>query len=178
MADRHEHPLEAPAPRVIVATVALGRASVKEDVAQIVIDEIDTAKLHFARSVTVNREKQFIQQLVSHVATSNEADAIILVGGVGIGPRDFTCEAIEDIADRRIEGFGEAFRQLLREELHAGPSTLLARASAAICNKCVIVALPRQPEPLRRAMRSLVLPTLRQAVRTAAGQGRHDVTTA
>ena len=73
------------APRVVVATV--GRGSTKEDCAQIVIDGLETAQFTFIRSVTVTREKQFIQQLVLNVANGNDADAIVLIGGVGLGPQ-------------------------------------------------------------------------------------------
>jgi molybdenum cofactor biosynthesis protein B len=157
-------------PRVVVATVALGRASSKDDVAKLVMDELFAANFSFVRSVTVNREPEFIKMLVSDVATDNEADAIILVGGTGLGPRDFTCEVIDAIVERRMEGFGEAYRRLLREEMHIGPSALLARATAGVYNKCVVLALPRKPAELRLAMHALVVPTLREAVLHAAGR--------
>jgi molybdenum cofactor biosynthesis protein B len=163
-------------PRVTVATVALGRASVREDAPRVVVEEIEAAKFVFVRGVTVNREKQFIAQLVSTIASSNEADAIILVGGVGLGPRDCTCEAIEELADRKIEGFGEAYRGLLRDELQGGVHAILARASAVVCNKCIVIALPRQISALRLAMRSLVVPTLAEAVRMATGAPHHNTT--
>ncbi|MCL2448409.1 MAG: molybdopterin-binding protein [Polyangiaceae bacterium] len=159
-------------PRVVVATVAVGKASVKDDVSQIVVDELDSARFHFVRAVTVNREKQFIQQLVSNIANSNGADAVILLGGAGIGPRDFTCEALAEIAERNIEGFGEAYRALLRDELGAGASALLSRATAGVCNRCIVFALPRQPDAVRRAMRSLIVPTLSSGVRIATGAAR------
>jgi molybdenum cofactor biosynthesis protein B len=168
MSEKHDQ-----VPRVVVASVALGRGSVKDDVVQLVVGELDTAKLQFVRGVTVNREKQFIQQLVTHIANSNEADAVILVGGAGIGPRDDTCEAIDELADRHIEGFGEAYRKLLRDELGAGTGALLSRATAGVCNKCVVFGLPRNPDALRRAMRALVIPTLAQAARIAQGAGRN-----
>jgi molybdenum cofactor biosynthesis protein B len=155
------------APRVVVATI--GRASTREDYAKIIIDGLEGAHFTFVRSVTVTREKQFIQQLVSNVANSNEADAIVLIGGVGLGPRDFTCEAVEELADRRIEGFGEAYRRMLRETLNVGTEALLERATAVVYNKCVVFALPQQLVPLQRAVQTLVIPTLTQAVRAAEG---------
>ncbi|MDP9037170.1 MAG: molybdopterin-binding protein [Myxococcota bacterium] len=162
-------PLVPLVPRVLVATVAPGRASIRSDVPQIVVETLKAAQLAFVRGVTVNREKQFILQLISNVANANEADSIVLIGGVGIGPRDFTCEAVEQSVDRRIEGFGEAYRQLLRDEFSAGPGAFLARAAAGVCNRCVVFALPRTSEPLRRAMDLLVIPSLREAVRVAEG---------
>lgn len=163
-----EHPS---VPRTVVAIVAPGRGSGQEDVPGIVVEELHAANLTFVRSVTVTREKHFIQQLVSNIANSNEADAIILIGGVGLGPRDFTCEAVDGLVDRRIEGFGEEYRRLLREELGAGPGALLQRATAGVYNKCVVFALPRQAAAVRRALQALVVPTLAEAVRTACGPG-------
>src|SRR5579872_5693110 len=163
MDDNHSGPL-----RFVVATVALGRASVKDDVARIAVEEIQEARFEVVRSVTVNREKHFLEQLVMNIATGNQADAVILIGGVGLGPRDFTCEAVDSIADRRIEGFGEAFRGLMRGD---DANALLLRATAAVCNKCIVVALPRQPDALRRAIRELVVPTIRAAVHMASGGG-------
>ena len=155
------------APRVVVATV--GRGSPREDYAKIVIDALSDAHFTFVHGVTVTREGQFIQQLVLNVANANEADAVVLIGGVGLGPRDFTCEAVEELADRRIEGFGEAYRHLLRETLNMGTEALLERATAVVYNKCVVFALPQQSVPLHRAVRALVIPTLAQAVRAAEG---------
>ncbi len=157
-------------PRVVVATVAVGRASIGEDSAKIVIDELTAAHFKFVRSVTVNRDTQYIKLLVSHVSNDNEADAIVLIGGTGVGPRDYTCEALDAFVERRIEGFGEAYRRLLRDELHFGTSALLARATAGVYNKCVIFALPRRPAELRPAMQTLVVPILQEAVQSAAGR--------
>jgi molybdenum cofactor synthesis domain-containing protein len=164
--------------RFVVATVARGRASVNDDVAQIVVDEVNATKVAFVssikvnrliRSVTVNREAQYIEHLVVQIANGNEADILILIGGVGIGPRDYTCEVVDRLVHHRIEGFGEAFRRMMREDLNTGPEALLARATAGIYHQCVVVALPRQPEPLRRAMQTLVIPIADVAVRTAVG---------
>lgn len=157
------------APRVIVATVNVGRGSVPEDVPELAAEELQAAGLRFMRGVTVNREKQFIQQLISSIGDGNEADALVLIGGVGIGPRDYTCEAVDTLADQRIEGFGEAYRQLLRTELNAGVGAFLQRATAGVYNKCLVFALPRQPEAVRLALRTLVIPTLADALRMVVG---------
>jgi molybdenum cofactor biosynthesis protein B len=157
-----------------VATIAPGRASVRDDVTQIVVEELRAGHIDIVRSsVVVNREKQFIEQLVRNVATGNEADAIVLVGGSGIGPRDYACQAVDALADRPIEGFGEEYRRLLRDGDDGSVVTaVLSRATAAVCDGCVVVALPRQTAALmRRALQKLVVPMLPQAVKIAGGGG-------
>lgn len=161
--------------RCLVGTIALGRASIREDVTQVAVDEVQAAGFEVVRSVTVNREKDFIVQLLSNVATGNEADATILIGGAGIGPRDYACEAVDELADRRIEGFGEEYRRVLREGDGSLVTSVLTRASAGLYGQCVVIALPRQPASvLRRAMQELVLPILPQAVRVATGMGHQQ----
>jgi molybdenum cofactor biosynthesis protein B len=161
--------LESRNPRVIVATVNVGLGSVPEDVTKIATEELKAAGLLIVRGVMVNREKQFIQQLISNIGNENVADALILIGGVGIGPRDYTCEAVDGLADQRIEGFGEAYRQLLRSKLEAGVDAFLQRATAGVYNRCLVFALPRQPEGVRLALRLLVIPTLVDAIRIVVG---------
>jgi molybdenum cofactor biosynthesis protein B len=167
MSGQDVHPL-----RCLVATVALGRGSVKDDVTQVVVDGLLAAEFHVVRSVTVNREKEYIQQLVSNIANGNEAEAIILIGGVGIGPHDSTCEAVDALVDRRMEGFGEAYRRVLCDAGENPGSVALARATAGVFNRLFVVALPRQNAPvLRRATLDLLVPMLPNAVRIAIGQG-------
>jgi molybdenum cofactor biosynthesis protein B len=158
-------------PRVVAAIVSAGRGALTtEEAARPIIDEVHEAQFSFVRSVTVNGELNFIQQVVSTVSNTNEADAIVMVGGTGFGPRDFTCEAIETFVERRIEGFGEAYRRLLREEFQVGAGAMLARATAGVYNRCLVFALPRNAARLRRAMQLLIVPTLTEAFQLASGQ--------
>jgi molybdenum cofactor biosynthesis protein B len=162
------------APRVLVATVTAYRSRTLEDLGKSVADDVSTA-FSLVRSVIVKSEPQFIRQLVSHVATANEADAIVLVGGTGFGPFDNTCEAIDGFVERRIEGFAEDYRRLLRDEFDAGRGALLARATAGVYNQCVVFALSGQPAYVRGAIRALVVPILSDAVEFATGRKRTHV---
>lgn len=159
-----------PAPRVLVAAVMQTRSIMIEALGKVAIEEVVSAGLSLVRSVVVNGERQYIQQLVSNVSNANEADAIVMVGGVGIGPRDGTCEAIDAFVDRRIEGFGEAYRRILSEEI--GVHSFLARATAGVYNQCLVFAMTGREADVRRAMHDLVVPTLPKAIELATGRRR------
>lgn len=73
------------------------------------------------------------------------------------------------MVERRIEGFGEAYRRLLREEFNVGAGAMLARATAGVFNRCLVFGLPRNALRLRRAMNLLVVPTLIEAFQLATG---------
>jgi molybdopterin adenylyltransferase len=116
---------------------------------------------------------QFIQQLTSNVSNDNEADAIILVGGTGFGPKDTTCEAIESFVERRIEGFGDEFRHLLRQEMGFGSHSWLSRATAGVYNQCLVFAMTGRAVDVKRAVQTILVPTLSDAVELATGRLRH-----
>lgn len=156
-------------PRVLVAGVTATRARATEEAAKGAAEEIDAAKLKLVRSVVVKGEPQYIRQLVHNVSNDNEADAIVMVGGVGLGPRDVTCDALESFFERHIEGFGDAFRQLLRDEFKVGVRALLERASAGVYNRCLVYVLPNQVAVVRKAVQLLIAPTLVEGVELACG---------
>jgi molybdenum cofactor biosynthesis protein B len=165
---------ERPVPRVLVATVTTYKSRTMEDLARAVTDDVRAA-FSLVRSVMVRGDPEYIRQLVSSVATANEADAIVIVGGAGFGPFDSTCEAIDGLVERRIEGFGEEFRRMLREEFGIGAVALLARATAGVYSQCVVYALSGPPTQVRRALESLVVPTLPDAIELATGRMRTHV---
>jgi molybdopterin adenylyltransferase len=163
-----------PTPRVLVATVSAYRSRTLDDLAKAITDDV-RATFALVRSVTVKAEEQYIRQLVSSVATANEADAVVIIGGTGFGPFDSTCEAIDGLVERRIEGFGEEYRRLLRDEFAQGPLALLARATAGAYSQCVVYALSGQPTHVRRAFETLIAPTLPDAIELATGRMRTHV---
>jgi molybdenum cofactor biosynthesis protein B len=162
---------QRPPPRVLVAAVSSSRSRALEELAKNVAEDVRGAGFGFVRNVVVKGEAQYIQQLISNVSTDNEADVIVMIGGTGFGPRDATCEAIESFVDHRIEGFGEAYRRLLREDFEQSAGSMLARATAGVYNQCLVFALSGEPVHVRRALRDLIAPTLKDAVELAIGRG-------
>ena len=67
-------------------------------------------------------------------------DVIISTGGTGLTGRDSTPEAINEIADKIIVGFGELFRQISFKKI--GASTIQSRAVGAVVNYTYIFCLP------------------------------------
>jgi molybdenum cofactor biosynthesis protein B len=161
-----------PVPRVLVAAVSQGKSRTIEELSRITIEEVKAASYHFVRSVTVKGERDFIQALVTNVSNDNEADAIVMVGGTGFGPYDEVCEALDPFFERRIEGFGEAYRRLLRDEAGLGARSWLFRATAGVYNRCLVVALTGSPADVKRALGALVMPNIADGVALATGGKR------
>lgn len=149
----------APESRLRSADEALGRA---------VADEVKKAGFEYVRHIVVRGEIANIQALIQNISNENEADAIILLGGSGFGPHDNTCEAIDSFVEKKIEGFAEAYRRLLRSE--HGVHSMLSRASAGVFNKCLVFAMTGQHADVRLAVEMLIAPVLAEAVDLAYGR--------
>jgi len=155
--------------RVVTGLVSHGRVrSSDEALAKVVGEVIVRAELTLVKQVVVKGEVANLQALVQNVSNDNEADALVLIGGTGFGPKDETCEALAPFFDKHIEGFAEAYRRLLRNE--HGVQSLLSRAIAGVFNKCVVFALSGTAEDVRLATEVLIIPVLPDAIALAYGR--------
>jgi len=67
-------------------------------------------------------------------------DVVISTGGTGVTGRDVTPEALKQVTDKEIPGFGELFRWLSYQKI--ATSTVQSRATAAVADGTYIFVLP------------------------------------
>jgi molybdenum cofactor biosynthesis protein B len=85
-------------------------------------------------------------------------DVVIFNGGTGIAPRDTTYDAIENLLEKTLPGFGELFRFLSYQEI--GSRAIASRAVAGVYRQKLIFSLPGSSNAVRLAMEKLILPEL------------------
>ena len=83
---------------------------------------------------------RLIRETLQALSNKEEIDCIITSGGTGLTGRDTTPEAVKEIADKIIEGFGELFRQVSFSKI--GTSAIQSRALAALINTTYVFCLP------------------------------------
>jgi molybdenum cofactor biosynthesis protein B len=159
--------------RVLTVTISDLRKRHQDEAGKRLDAELTAAGFSIVRHAVIADEPSFIQDLVRSTATNNEADAIVLTGGTGINPRDQTYEALEAIYEKRIEGFGEAFRRLAFDAM--GPRAMYFRASAGVFNQCPIFSVPGSAQSVVLCVRQLLVPTLTAAVEMAMGRETHTM---
>ena len=81
-----------------------------------------------------------IKDTLDLMSKEEEIDCIITTGGTGLTGRDTTPEAVNEIASKHIDGFGELFRQVSFEKI--GTSAIQSRAVAALINSTYVFCLP------------------------------------
>ncbi len=67
-------------------------------------------------------------------------DVVISTGGTGVTGRDVTPEALAQVTDKEIPGFGELFRWISFQKI--ATSTVQSRATAAVADGTYIFVLP------------------------------------
>ena len=81
-----------------------------------------------------------IKDTLNTMSKEENIDCIITTGGTGLTGRDTTPEAVNEIASKQIDGFGELFRQVSFEKI--GTSAIQSRAVAALINSTYVFCLP------------------------------------
>jgi molybdenum cofactor biosynthesis protein B len=72
---------------------------------------------------------------------------VITTGGTGVTGRDVTPEALEQVVEKPLPGFGELFRMISFAKI--GSSTLQSRATAGVAGDTYLFALPGSPGACR-----------------------------
>ena len=106
----------------------------------ILVDKIKEAKHILLDRKICKDNKDEIVLILKDWLKNEKIDVIITTGGTGLTGRDITPEAIRDICDKEIPGFGELFRELSYKTI--GTSAMQSRACAVLANGKYIFALP------------------------------------
>jgi molybdenum cofactor biosynthesis protein B len=106
----------------------------------------------------VKDEPEAIQQHLREGMDAQEIQVILCNGGTGISFRDRSYEAVAQVLEKRLDGFGELFRMLSYQEI--GSAAMMSRAVAGIAGNTVIFSMPGSKNAVTLAMEKLILPEL------------------
>jgi len=113
----------------------------------------------------VRNDKSLIQTTVKEILQNPEINVIVAIGGTGISKRDLTVEAVSELLDKKIEGFGELFRSLSYREI--GEAAMISRATAGTIYGKLVFCLPGSKNAVELALNKLILPGLGHVIKEA-----------
>jgi molybdenum cofactor biosynthesis protein B len=111
-------------------------------------------------SVVKDEPSEIVVELRAFAAAG--CKLVLTNGGTGIARRDNTIEAIDQLLEKHLPGFGELFRMLSYAEI--GPAAMLSRATAGIFGETLVFCLPGSTGAVRLGMQQLILPQLAHLV--------------
>ena len=125
---------------IALLTITDTRTIENDKSGEILVKKIAEQKHKLIDRKIIKDDKENIKKTILEWSKKSDIDVIITTGGTGLTGRDVTPEALDEIADKKITGFGELFRQLSYKTV--GTSTIQSRACAILKNGKYIFALP------------------------------------
>jgi|TARA_B100001996_G_scaffold150902_1_gene114833 molybdenum cofactor biosynthesis protein B len=102
--------------------------------------KIKKAKHNLIERKICKDNKKDIKKIINKWLKKKNIDIIVTTGGTGLTGRDITPEALNELADKHIPGFGEIFRYVSLKTV--GTSSIQSRACAVLAKGKYIFALP------------------------------------
>ncbi|MBT7623398.1 MAG: molybdenum cofactor biosynthesis protein [Flavobacteriaceae bacterium] len=106
----------------------------------ILVDKIKEANHILIDRKICKDNKDDIILILKEWTNNKDIDVVITTGGTGLTGRDITPEAVDQIADKHIPGFGEIFRNISLKTV--GTSAIQSRACAVLANGKYVFVLP------------------------------------
>ncbi|GAA1071469.1 MULTISPECIES: MogA/MoaB family molybdenum cofactor biosynthesis protein [Tsukamurella] len=136
-----------------------------KSVGSLVTELLEEAGFEVDAVVVVPAEEVDVRNALN-TAVIGGVDLAVTIGGVGVGARDVTPEATEDILDKKLPGICEALRS---SGLAAGATDAgLSRGLAGVSGSTVVVNLASSRAAIRDGMATLT-PLATHVIRHIAG---------
>ncbi|MNG86409.1 Molybdenum cofactor biosynthesis protein B [compost metagenome] len=133
--------------RIAVLTISDTRTLATDGSGQTLVDGLqDAGHILQDRALVPDDIWQIRATLCAWIADPS-VQVVLLTGGTGFTARDNTPQAVEPLLEKKVEGFGELFRQISLEEI--GTSTIQSRALAGMSNGTLVCCLPGSPGACR-----------------------------
>ncbi|MTH76535.1 molybdopterin adenylyltransferase [Paracoccus aestuariivivens] len=89
--------------------------------------------------------REVVAATLRDLCDNKGADLILITGGTGPAPRDLTPEAMADVMEKELPGFGEEMR---RASLREVPTAILSRQTAGIRGSTLMISIPGKPSAI------------------------------
>ena len=109
-------------------------------------------------SIIRDEKKLLMDELGKLINNDNDVQVIITNGGTGVSRRDITIDVVENLFDKKIEGFGEIFRYMSYKDI--GSPAVMSRAVAGVLKNKIIICLPGSLDAVKLATEKLIAPEI------------------
>jgi molybdopterin adenylyltransferase len=133
--------------RIAVLTISDSRTAAEDRSGDLLVERLRGAGHELADRALVPDEIDRIVARLRQWIEDPAVEVVITTGGTGVTGRDVTPEALEQVVEKSLPGFGELFRMISFAKI--GSSTLQSRATAGVAGNTYLFALPGSPGACR-----------------------------
>lgn len=134
---------------IAVATISDSRSLADDRSGDLLCDRLQQAGHQLAARTVVADDLARISAQFQAWIEDPSIEIVLSTGGTGVTGRDVTPEALAQVIEKRIDGFGELFRMISYQKI--GTSTIQSRADAGVANGTYLFVLPGSPSACRDA---------------------------
>lgn len=137
----------------------------KDSSSDLIIETLRKHDKKLVSRVLVADDKEAIREAIRDALKNEDVNAILIVGGTGIAPKDVTIETVSPLLEKTLPGFGELFRSLSYDEI--GSPAIMSRAVAGVTEGKAIFCIPGSPNAVKLCLDKLILPETGHIVKHA-----------
>jgi molybdenum cofactor biosynthesis protein B len=123
---------------------------------------IESAGHSIAQYALVANRVADIQGALEPWLKGTALEAVVTIGGTGVGARDLTVTTLESMGGRLLPGFGELYRSISFAEV--GALAMISRSGLFLIHGKPVFALPGSERAVRTALERLILPGVQHLV--------------
>ncbi|HIH36806.1 MAG TPA: molybdenum cofactor biosynthesis protein MoaB [Methanocellales archaeon] len=157
MPSHEEHKRHVKSVRCAVLTFSDSRTEESDDSGKLIKELLVKSGHEIVAYHVMKDDLKAIQKAVQDLIAS-DVQVIITNGGTGISKKDVTIEAISELLDKKLDGFGDIFRFLSYE--HMGSAAMMSRAIAGTIKSKIVICMPGSVDAVELGMKKLILPEL------------------
>lgn len=137
----------------------------KDSSSDLIIETLRKHDKKLVSRVLVADDKEAIREAIRDALKNEDVNAVLIVGGTGIAPKDVTIETVSPLLEKTLPGFGELFRSLSYDEI--GSPAIMSRAVAGVIEGKAIFCIPGSPNAVKLCLDKLILPETGHIVKHA-----------
>ena len=158
-----------PQTAVLVISDSVSAAKKEDTSGQLIMARVEEEGFKVADYLVIPDDPDRIKSALIEYADKQKIELVFTTGGTGIGPRDSTPQATEEILDQTLDGISEAARSF---GLQRTPFSMLSRAVAGVRGSTLIVNLPGSEKAVGESL-DAIMPGVKHALKMVRGEG-HD----
>jgi len=155
----------------VIVTSDSTAAGKKEDISgKLIVERLKTEGIEVIDYRIIPDDPDQIKSLIIELSDKKKADLIITTGGTGLGPRDISPEATQQVIDREIPGIAETLRAFGQERT---PYSMLSRGVAGVRGNTIIINFPGSRNAVIESL-NVLFPAVFHSFKMLRGAGHND----